>query len=95
VRGKRDGGGRALLILSRRSAAALISSRGIDDGRSATEQLAERRKTTGRLDGLGPVGLRQRRERERLGPDSVQERKESFFFIQSFFYFAFQTKLLF
>jgi hypothetical protein len=61
------------------------------DGRSSTEQLVDqRRKTTGGV-GLGRVGLRVGEDMDQIRPRT----EKRVFFIQSFFYFAFQTKLIF
>jgi hypothetical protein len=93
-RGSERGMARGLYPLVQRSGGGGHLLAGIDGGQLATEQFAERRKTTGRC-WAGPlVGFGRERRGGRLGWNRPKARKVLSFFSKIFFYFLFSQNPL-
>jgi hypothetical protein len=89
ARGREGDSGRGGLIPSQGGGAHPLT--GIDGGQLATEQLAERRKTTGRLDGLALVGFGWERRGGEMGHKRPSWFRNPFFFQGTFSDFVFKA----
>jgi hypothetical protein len=89
IEGGREREGGAGVLSPRRGRAAAFILAGIDGLCAGTQVLLIWRKTMGRGAGLGPVGPRQRKERESVWPASAQNKEMFFFFLQKYFLFLF------